>query len=155
MDTNESGFENGGRVPITTPEELDREIVHDSLSQQFNYGEAETSEIQAIVEDRIQAEMGRIKEHVELAKSEAVGKLLRLIIDAKTPRRAAYQIAYAIGMGSLVGGSAIKISKTFGISKQAFDQEGDRMLASLDIRKNALQKSPEASKKYSQTNYRK
>lgn len=160
---NEPAFENGERVATSQisqgPDEIladrDDQQAPDDLSLTFNFDEVESKEIQELVEHRIEAEVRKFKSEINLARADATKKILLLMIDAALPRRAAYQIAYAAGMGAMVGGSASSIARRFGTSKEAFEQEGDRLLASLDIRKNALMKSTEAAKTYSKTNYRK
>lgn len=142
-------FENGERVMQAGDNpDHDREVIHDSLTHQFNYSGAESKEVQELVEEQLVEELNK-------AKAEAVLKVLTIIIDSEKPRRAAYQMAYAGGMGAICKGSASKVAKAFGMSRQAFEQEGERLLASLEIRKNPLEKKSEASATYSGTNYRK
>lgn len=149
----ETAFEDGEVVPTTkatTPEELSSigEHAPDDLSLTFDFNEKDEQEIEAEVQRRV-------GELIFRAQAEAIGKLIHIIADAKKPRQAAYAIAYACGNGAMCGGSATSIAKKLGISKQAFEQESERLLESLDIRKNPLMKSEEASKNYAHTNYRK
>lgn len=151
-----AGFENGRKVPVTQPAELAHEpstgdgelpAGPDDLELRFDFSEAEEAEIEAEVERRVKAKLSS-------AQGQAIKGVLFLVKDAEFPRRAVYQLLYMCGAGSACGGSSSKMAKEFGISKQAFEQEAERLFGTLDLRKNPLEKSATAAARYAETNFR-
>lgn len=160
MNTTDSGFENGERVAITTPEELDRhgdQRAPDDLELRFDFSDEGEERIAAEVESRVAFEL-------KAAQAEALRAVLFLLKDAENPRRTVFQLLYKCGAGSALtgkpdddtkGGSAAVLAKRFGVSRQNWEQDSERNLVSLDLRKNGLEKQDSASKTYSKTNFRK
>ncbi len=144
-----SGFENGRRVPVVLADGHQEDAgghdpAHVEIPVEFPLSEEEKKHIEEVVKLRLFE-----------AQCELLRKVLFLFIGAKFPKRMAYQLMYASGMGEACGGSSASLAKTFGVSRQAFEQEAARLLESLEMRKAALEKRPEASAQYRKANYRK
>lgn len=141
-------YENNKPVMITTPGEMDA-LEHQDVECCIDFSAPENAAIDAEADRRkgvlIDAEM-----------AEAIREAMMLVADHCKPRLAAYQLLYACGFCAFTGGSSMSIAKRFGMSKQAFEQDAERLLASIKerIRKNPLEKKPEASATHALTNHR-
>lgn len=139
----ENAYENNQIVPVTQCE-LDRQIIEDSLSQQFIYSDPE-------LEKEIEA---RVKKEVSTEKAEAIAQLLCFIIEAKKPRLASEQIAWACGMYIHQGLRLEDLAKRHGISRQAFHKGAMQFAQLVGLDATRAMKFEETRETYRKSNYR-
>jgi hypothetical protein len=83
-----------------------------------------------------------------------IAALLTLILEAKQPRMIAHQIVWATGMALMDGTPTTSLAKTYGVSKQAFEQGAMRVCEKLNLRPCRNMRGEQAKKNMSQRNYR-
>lgn len=92
---------------------------------------------------------------VETLASQRMAFALAMVMDAKKPRMAIHQIICAAGLALEYGKTEQDYAKSYGVSKQAFQQGVERMRDKLGLRKTRAGRSDEAKAKMSLCNYRK
>lgn len=137
-----TGFENHGIVPVTDADR-DREILHDSLSQQFNYPECKLpDEIEEIVQHRLEEEKSAIA-------SMAVTRLIAEILDHENKELTAIAIGCAVGMSLMDGRSLVDFAKERGITRAALSKRVVEVTERLGLQPARGMKSIKARRIYS------